>query len=597
MERSAVPLHRQTNLHVRNPSYPLSSRPKWRDLRSRSTPKPISTSATPLTLCHLDRSGEICGPAPPPNQSPRPQPLAPLVISTEVERSAVPLHPQTNLHVRNPSPPLSSRPKWRDLQFRPTPKPISTSATPLPHCHLDRSGEICSSAPPPNQSPRPQPLLPFVISTEVERSAVPLHPQTNLHVRNPSYPLSSRPKWRDLRSRSTPKPISTSATPLTPCHLDRSGEICGPAPPPNQSPRPQPLLPLVISTEVERSAVPLHPQTNLHVRNPPYPLSSRPKWRDLRSRSTPNQSPRPQPLLPFVISTEVERSAVPLHPQTNLHVRTPLPHCHLDRSGEICGPAPPPNHLDVRNPPYPLSSRPKWRDLRSHSTSKPISTSATPLPHCHLDRSGEICSSLLKVQQRKGAFCRPFPIRLGNGVTSTPPKNNLKIPDLKFPQSVSKPCTEIQTAFSRNGVRPMNSTPADLSDLTGLHPYPLDWLWQDHLAAGTLGVRPTLRRAHSRNDLPRPCGRLSRECRIRRASIEHACRQNPILPAIPKTLINYSKILSPFMKQRTYPCQAAQKPSTNGHSHAGTDRKNIEPASPVFDPLVNGNSTNSHQTL
>ena len=112
----------------------------------------------------------------------------------------------------------------------------------------------------------------------------------------------------------------------------------------------------------------------------------------------------------------------------------------------------------------------------------------------------------------------------------------------------------------------MNSTPADLSDLTYFHPYPLDWLRQDHLGAGTLGVRPTLRRAHSRNDLPRPCRRLSRECRIRRASIEHACRQNPILPVIPKTLINYSKILSPFMKQRTYPRQAAHKPSTNGHS-------------------------------
>ena len=117
-----------------------------RDLQSRPTPKPISTSATPLPLCHLDRSVA----------------------------------------------------KWRDLRSRPTPKPISPSATPLPLCHLDRSGEICGSAP----------------------------PQTNLNLRNPPPPLSSRPKWRDLQSRSTPKPISTSATRLPLCHLDRSGEIC-----------------------------------------------------------------------------------------------------------------------------------------------------------------------------------------------------------------------------------------------------------------------------------------------------------------------------------------------------------------------------------
>ena len=149
-------------------------------------------------------------------------------------------------------------------------------------------------------------------------------------------PLPERGSDTDSAVRSTPKPISTSATPLTPCHLDRSGEICSS----------------------------LYPETNLHVRNPSYPLSSRPKWRDLRSALPRNQSPRPQPLLPLVISTEVERSAVRSTPKPISTSATPLTPCHLDRSGEICGSLYPETNLHVRNPSYPLSSRPKWRDLQ-----------------------------------------------------------------------------------------------------------------------------------------------------------------------------------------------------------------------------------------
>ena len=129
----------------------------------------------------------------------------------------------------------------------------------------------------------------------------------------------------------------------------------------------------------------------------------------------------------------------------------------------------------------------------------------------------------------------------------------------------------------------MNSTLADPTYLTGLHPYshpsPLDWLWQDHLAAGTIAVRPALRLARSRNDVPRPYRPLSCESRIRYASIDHSCLKNPIVPAIPKTLINYSKILSLFVKQRTYPHQTAQTLSTNGHptpvwfSGSGTEKE------------------------
>ena len=107
----------------------------------------------------------------------------------------------------------------------------------------------------------------------------------------------------------------------------------------------------------------------------------------------------------------------------------------------------------------------------------------------------------------------------------------------------------------------MNSTLADLSD-TGPA---LNCLRQDHLAAATLAVPPTLRRARGRYDLPLTCRRLHRECRIRRASSDHARQQKPIVSAIPKTLINYSKILSPFVKQRTYPRRTAPELSTNGH--------------------------------
>ena len=569
------PLHPQANLNVRNPSYPLSSRPKWRDLQSRSTPKPsrrpqpllplvisteversavrstpkpISTSATPLTLCHLDRSGEICSSlppqtnlhvrnspyplssrpqwrdlrsAPPPSQSPRPQPLLPLVISTAVERSAVRFHPQTNLHVRNSSFPLSSRPKWRDLRSAPSPsqsqrpqpllplvisteversavpidpQTISTSATSLTPCHLDRSGEICSPAPPPNQSPRPQPLLPLVISTEVERSAVPLdpqtnfhvrnlsppchldrsgeicgplHPQANLNVRNPSYPLSSRPQWRDLRSRSTPKPISTSATPLTLCHLDRSGEICGP----------------------------LHPQTNLHVRNPSYPLSSRPKWRDLRSAPPPNQSPRPQLLFPLVISTAVERSAVRSTPKPISTSATPLTPCHLDRSGEISSSLPPPNQSPRPQLLFPLVISTAVERSAVRSTPKPISTSATPLTPCHLDRSGEICGPapppnqsprpqpllplvISTAVERSAVRSTPKPIstsattltlchldRSGEICSSLPPPSQSPRPQLLLPLVIS-------TAVERSAVR---STPKPIStSATPLTPCHLD---------------------------------------------------------------------------------------------------------------------------
>ena len=152
----------------------------------------------------------------------------------------------------------------------------------------------------------------------------------------------------------------------------------------------------------------------------------------------------------------------------------------------------------------------------------------------------------------------------------------------------------------------MNPTLADLSYLTGLHPglqpCPLHWLWPNHLATGTLAVRPrshlinrpaaqgngvspalgrvssvvvfrfrvyemacTPRRPRGTNNLPRPCRRLTRQCRIRCASIGHLYRQNPIVPATPQILINYPKILSLFVKQRTYPRHAAHKPSTNGH--------------------------------
>ena len=91
-------------------------------------------------LCHPDRSGGI--------------------------RSSL---NQQLLWTEAPPSPLSSRPKWRDLQFSQSSSAVDRSAA-LPFCHPDRSGGICSS------------LNQHLLWTEA-----------------PPSPLSSRPKWRDLR--------------------------------------------------------------------------------------------------------------------------------------------------------------------------------------------------------------------------------------------------------------------------------------------------------------------------------------------------------------------------------------------------------------
>ena len=107
-------------------------------------------------LCHPDRSGGICG---------------------SLNRHLI--------RIEAPPSPLSSRPKWRDLQFS---QPVSDS---------NRSS-----------------ALPFVIPTEVEGSAV-LSPASD----SPPSPLSSRPKWRDLQF-SQPAADSNRSSP--PCHPGRT---------------------------------------------------------------------------------------------------------------------------------------------------------------------------------------------------------------------------------------------------------------------------------------------------------------------------------------------------------------------------------------
>jgi hypothetical protein len=69
----------------------------------------------PSSLCHLDRSGEICG-LPIPGPQLRATTTRPFVISTEVERSAVCQFLDLSCGPQRPFP-LSSRPKWRDLRF------------------------------------------------------------------------------------------------------------------------------------------------------------------------------------------------------------------------------------------------------------------------------------------------------------------------------------------------------------------------------------------------------------------------------------------------------------------------------------------------
>ena len=152
----------------------------------------------------------------------------------------------------------------------------------------------------------------------------------------------------------------------------------------------------------------------------------------------------------------------------------------------------------------------------------------------------------------------------------------------------------------------MKSTLTDHSHLTGFHPTPPPTRSRSHLtnrpAAQGKSVSPALGRVSSvvvfrfrvyemacRLALARPCRRRD----PRRTPESPAAPQQerpsshlpprhprtpdslplhpsspaekPHPPSHPKTLINYSKILSPFMKQRTYPRLAAHKLSTNGH--------------------------------
>ena len=96
--------------------------------------------------------------------------------------------------------------QWRDLRFLPTQ----------------------------NQSPLPQPLYPFVISTGAYPNFLPRRSR-------------QRPRMRLSAKRAAR--TSPMTQPSTGNPGERSGEICGSAPPPNQSPLPQPLYPFVISTE------------------------------------------------------------------------------------------------------------------------------------------------------------------------------------------------------------------------------------------------------------------------------------------------------------------------------------------------------------
>ena len=136
----------------------------------------------------------------------------------------------------------------------PLPFVISTGA--------ERSGEICSSVRPQNQSLVPQPLFPLVISTGAYPDFLP-------------HSSRQRPRMRlSVKRDAQPSPISLLSTGNS---GERSGEICSSVRPQNQSLLPRPLSPLSSRPErsaVERSAVRFDPKTNLYFRNPSPPLSS-----------------------------------------------------------------------------------------------------------------------------------------------------------------------------------------------------------------------------------------------------------------------------------------------------------------------------------
>ena len=106
---AALREERRTTLTDLTTPHRKSGGAQWRDLQSAppQNQSPFRNPSSPFVISTgAQRSGEIFGSAPPPNQSPLPQPLYPL--SSRPERSAV-----------------------ERSAVRPTPKPISPSATSL----------------------------------------------------------------------------------------------------------------------------------------------------------------------------------------------------------------------------------------------------------------------------------------------------------------------------------------------------------------------------------------------------------------------------------------------------------------------------------
>ena len=141
-------------------------------------------------LCHLDRSVPEF-------------PTSTLSITATYaalrKESRTYLTDDTTLHRK------SGGAQWRDLQSRPTPKPISPTATPLPLCHLDRSVPEFPTSP---------------LSITATYAALRKESRTYFTDDTTVHRKSGGAQWRDLRFRSTPKP----------------------------SPLPQTLYPFVIST-------------------------------------------------------------------------------------------------------------------------------------------------------------------------------------------------------------------------------------------------------------------------------------------------------------------------------------------------------------
>jgi hypothetical protein len=153
---------------------------------------------------------------------------------------------------------------------------------------------------------------------------------------------------------------------------------------------------------------------------------------------------------------------------TNLKVRNQSTLCHPDRSGGICSSLN--QHLlRTEAPPYPLSSRPKWRDLQ-FSQSASASNRSAALPFViptEVEGSAVLSISICFEPKRRPTLCHPdrsggnlqFSGKQGEGLGIDP-----KMSERRRRATSLRPFPNTPRVTSETVPPAQNSVPAPLSD-------------------------------------------------------------------------------------------------------------------------------------